>query len=259
MNAVLRYEWLRVVTVRSTWVLVGLGILLPGALAFFLAWAGAAFINDGGNDGGQGGPPDGDALSPLGLSPATVLLLASLLVTIGAVSFGQEYRHGLIRITLALFPRRNNVFLGKVLMVILVVFLTSIVAVSAVIVGNRLGLIVGDGTLNVPAGEAFSLIARVLLVIILFTLIAFAVTALSRNQPLGILVPIVGAAVVEPIIQVIALIQEWDWIVWVLPFTGGIEAVQSSGPEAWGHLAVFAAWMLALLIPAWVLFVRRDA
>ncbi|MFY9330597.1 MAG: hypothetical protein WAO41_02840 [Candidatus Nanopelagicales bacterium] len=258
MSAVLRYEWLRVVTVRSTWVLVALGIALPGVLAFFLAWAGAAFINSG-NDGGQGGPPDGEVLAPLGLSPATVLLLASLLVTIGAVAFGQEYRHGLIRITLALFPRRTTVFFGKTIMVILVVVATSIVAITAVIVGNRFGLAVGDGTLEVETSTALLLIARVIVVITVFTLIAFAVTALSRNQPLGILVPIVGAAVVEPIIQAIALIQDWTWIVWVLPFTGGIEAVETTGAEAWGHLAVFVAWMLALLIPSWVLFVRRDA
>jgi ABC-type transport system involved in multi-copper enzyme maturation permease subunit len=86
-----------------------------------------------------------------------------------------------------------------------------------------------------------------------------ALTALTRNQPLGILIPIVGAAVVEPIITLIAQFQEWTWIDWVLPFNGAIASVNTSGAEAWGHLGVSAIWLAAVLIPAWVLFNRRDA
>ncbi|MDP4676292.1 MAG: hypothetical protein ACYYNF_02825 [Actinomycetes bacterium] len=256
MSAVLRYEWLRVTTVRSTWVLIGLGIALPAVLAFFLAWAGASFVNSGRTDGG---PPDGNVFSPLGLNPATVLLMASLLVTVGAVSFGQEYRHGLIRITLALFPKRSNVFWGKVIMVTAVVAATSVAAIAAVALGDRLGLLVGDASFDFDTSTAVRLIGQTVLVITLFALFAFAITALSRNQPLGILVPIVGAAVVEPIILAIAGIQNWTWIDWVLPFSGALEAIESTGAESWGHLAVFTVWVLALLIPSWILFVRRDA
>jgi ABC-type transport system involved in multi-copper enzyme maturation permease subunit len=35
--------------------------------------------------------------------------------------------------------------------------------------------------------------------------------------------------------------------------------VSTEGAEAWGHLAVFGGWFLIIAIPAWILFVRRDA
>jgi ABC-type transport system involved in multi-copper enzyme maturation permease subunit len=92
-----------------------------------------------------------------------------------------------------------------------------------------------------------------------FVLMALAITALSRNQPLGILIPIVGAAVVEPIITLIAALQNWTWITWVLPFNGALAGVSTSGAESWGHLGVSAIWLAAVLIPAWVLFDKRDA
>ena len=117
----------------------------------------------------------------------------------------------------------------------------------------------GDASFDFDTSTAVRLIGQTVLVITLFALFAFAITAFSRNQPLGILVPIVGAAVVEPIILAIAGIQNWTWIDWVLPFSGALEAIESTGAESWGHLTVFTVWVLALLIPSWILFVRRDA
>ena len=257
MSAVLRYEWLRTITVRSTWVLVILGILLPIALTFLVAWSTADFVRQG-QEAGPGGPGS-EGFAPVGLSGATVLLLGSLLVTIGAAAFGQEYRHGLIRITLSVFPHRNAVFASKTLMVSLVTAVTAIIAITGIALANMAGLAVGGAKEPTGFVDGLQVQVRALLVVLFFVLMALALTALTRNQPLGILIPIVGAAVVEPIITLIALIQNWTWIDWVLPFNGAIAAVGTTGAESWGHLGVAALWLLAVLIPAWVLFDRRDA
>jgi ABC-2 type transport system permease protein len=257
MSAALRYEWIRTITVRSTWVLGILAIALPAALTFFIAWATADLVASGQTTGPGG--PGSEGFAPFGLSGATVLLLSSLLVTIGAAAFGQEYRHGLIRVTLSVLPHRNAVFAAKTVMVILVVAVIAIISIAAVALGNIAGLAFGGGSDATELVEGLLVQLRALIVVEYFVLMALAITALTRNQPLGILVPIVGAAVVEPLITLIASIQNWTWITWVLPFNGALESVSSSGPEAWGHLGVAALWLAAVLIPAWVLFDKRDA
>ena len=257
MTAALRYEWVRTTTVRSTWVLIALAILLPAALTLFVAWATSDFVASG-QSAGPGGPGS-ENFAPFGLSGATVLLLGSLLVTIGAVAFGQEYRHGLIRVTLSVLPHRNAVFAAKTLMVIAVTVVTAIIAIAGIALGNSIGLAIGGASDPTSLSAGLQAQLRALLVVVFFVLMAMALTALTRNQPLGILIPIVGAAVVEPIITLIAQFQEWTWIDWVLPFNGAIASVNTSGAEAWGHLGVSAIWLAALLIPAWVLFNRRDA
>jgi ABC-2 type transport system permease protein len=249
MTGELRYEWERISTVRSTWALIGLAMLVPAGLALFVAW----LVGNSGPD--AGGPPDGEVLGLAGFLPLT----AAVLCAIGAAAFGQEYRHGLIRITLAAFPRRTPVFLAKVLMVAMVIVVAAILAIATIVLAQALGgVIAGTGaTWDDTAWGASGV--RAVLYVVLFVLIAFAITALTRNQPLGIIAPIVLAVLIEPIVGTIAAVQGWTWVGWLLPFAGGAEAVSTEGAEAWGHLAVFGGWFLIIAIPAWILFVRRDA
>lgn len=248
MTGELRYEWVRISTIRSTWALIGLAMLVPAGLALFVSWL-VGNLGDG-----AGGPPEGEG-GLAGFLPLT----AAVLCAIGAAAFGQEYRHGLIRITLSTFPRRTPVFLAKTLMVAAVIAIAAVLAITTIVLGQALGgVIAGTGaTWDETAWGASGV--RALLYIVIFVLIAMALTALSRNQPVGIITPIVLAVLVEPIIGAIAFVQGWTWMDWVLPFSGGAAAVSTDGAEAWGHLAVFGGWFLAIAIPAWVLFVRRDA
>jgi len=245
----LRYEWVRISTVRSTWALIGFAMLVPAGLALFVSW----LVGNLGPDGG--GPPDGETGGLAGFLPLT----AAILCAIGAAAFGQEYRHGLIRITLAIFPRRTPVFVAKTLMVAAVVVVAAILAIATIVLAQALGgVIAGTGVVWDETAWGASGV-RAVMYVVLFVLIALALTALTRNQPLGIIGPIVLAVLIEPIIGTIAFVQGWTWIDWVLPFSGGAAAVSTDGAEAWGHLAIFGGWFLVLAIPAWVLFVRRDA
>lgn len=250
MMGPLRYEWVRISTVRSTWFLIALSIVVSGGLALFVSWLVGA-VGDA-----AGGPPDGQGVGGVaGFLP----LAAAVLCTIGAASFGQEYRHGLIRITLSTFPRRTPVFLAKALMVALVIAVASLVVIGGLVLAEALGGALAGQGLTWDDSVWGMTGVRAILYVVLFVLIAFALTALTRNQPLGIIAPIVLAAVVEPIVGTVALVQGWAWIDWALPFSGGAAGVSAEGAEAWGHLGVFAAWFLVLAIPAWVLFEKRDA
>jgi len=251
MTGELRYEWVRITTVRSTWALIGLAMLVPAGLALFFSWLA------GTPEGQAGGPPEAQ-----GSTDIWVFLLriaAAVLCALGAAAFGQEYRYGLIRITLALFPRRTAVFLSKALMVAVVVTVAAILAMGSIVLAEALGGVVAGTGLTWNEAIWGGMGARSLVYVVLFVLIAFAITALTRNQPLGIITPIVLAVLIEPIVGIIALVRGWTWIDWVLPFSGGAAGVSSDGAEAWGHLAVLGAWFLVIAIPAWILFVRRDA
>lgn len=251
MTGPLRYEWVRISTVRSTWALVALGVLIPAAFALFVAWL-------AGNLGPEaGGPPEG--VGNGSVVSAFLPLVAAVLCTIGAAAFGQEYRHGLIRITLSTFPRRSAVFLAKAIMVAVFIVVAAALAIAAIVGADALGSVIAGSSANIDGGILGPAGVRALLYVVLFVLMAFSITALTRNQPLGIIAPIVLAVIVEPIISTIAFVQEWTWIDWVLPFSGGAASVGLEGAEAWGHLGVFFLWFLALSIPAWILFEVRDA
>lgn len=249
MTGELRYEWVRITTVRSTWLLIAMAMLVPAGLALFVSW----LVGSLGDQ--AGGPPDGSRGGLSGFLPLT----AAILCAIGAAAFGQEYRHGLIRITLSIFPRRVPVFSAKALMVALVVVIAAILAIASIVLAQAFGgVISGTGaTWDETAWGASGV--RAVAYVVMFVLIAFAITALTRNQPLGIIAPIVLAVLIEPIVSAIAFVQGWSWIDWVLPFSGGAAAVSTQGAEAWGHLAVFGAWFLVVAIPALIIFTRRDA
>lgn len=247
MSGPLKYEWVRITTVRSTWILIALAVLVPAGLALLVAWL--VQVNGG---GGQG-PGARTQSGVVGLLPIS----AAILCTIGAAAFGQEYRHELIRITLSLFPRRTPVFLAKAVMVIVFAAVTAVVAIAVISLAEYLGSMISNESWSTDIVGVPGLLA--IGYVTIFVLIAFALTALTRNQPLGIIVPIVLSVLIEPIIGGIASAQQWTWMDWVLPFSNGAVALDANGAESWGHLAIFGGWFLVLAIPAWLLFLRRDA
>ncbi len=246
MSGPLKYEWVRITTVRSTWILIALAVIIPAAIALLVAWL--VQINGAGGRG-----PQEAQSGVIGFLP----LSAAIVCTIGAAAFGQEYRHELIRITLAVFPRRTPVFLAKTVMVAIFAVITAVLAIAVISAAEYLGALISSSSWSTDVIGIPGILAIGYLTI--FVLIAFALTALTRNQPLGIIAPIVLSVLIEPILGGIAAAQNWTWIDWVLPFSNGTAALSTDGAEAWGHLAVFGGWFLVLAIPAWILFLRRDA
>jgi ABC-2 type transport system permease protein len=249
MTAVLRYEWRRLVSIRSTWVMVAVAAAVSLALGYLIG-----------------------ALAEFGVEP-TVATVSTVFATsawigviflsvVAAQSFGQEYRHGVIRITLATFPQRWRVMVGKGVMVVAVVAVGAVIAGAAGFVGGLLRALQGGTAPTLAGAEEAMFMARVLVCVVLYCLIVFALTALLRNMALGITIPIVLAVIVEPLIAVFGG-SEMPLRV-VLPFSAAseamtLDAVASGGAGPWAGLAVFAAWTTAMLAAAWLVIDRRDA
>lgn len=249
MSGALRYEWRRISSVRATWILVGCAIVLSTAFALLFR---AAIGSSTGGVEGDGAPVLNLTLTENVGASTTNLIVLVLLGTIAAQAFGQEYRHGTIRLTLTEFPKRTPIFIAKVVVccvVILVSFLISTAIAYAVFAGNA--QIINDGFTSF-----FGYLVRACAYLVGFCLVVFAVTVLTRILALGVIIPFAFAAVAEPLLGTLVG-QYVSWVPKALPFTSGADFV--TGNDIFRNGLVFGAWVIVLTIAGYVVFERRDA
>ncbi len=249
MTSALRYEWRRISSIRSTWILVGLAIALSTAFALLFSLAiGTA------NETADANQAQGLDVSLAGSvsSSTTNLIVLILLGTLAAQAFGQEYRHGTIRLTLTEFPKRTPIFVAKVIIccvVILVSFLVATVIAWLILRGNA--AVTDDGMASFGA-----YILRTCVYLVGFCLIVFAITVLTRILALGVIIPLAFAAVAEPLLS--ALVGNYiSWLPDVLPFASGSQFV--AGTDMLRNGAVFGVWVVVLIAAGYVVFEKRDA
>lgn len=285
MTSALRYEWRRLVSLRSTWILLVVSVAFTALVAALQA----AFSGLG---GGVDGRVPIDEVVASAHNPVTVTLVS----VVAAMAFGHEYRHGTIRFTLTALPRRGRVFAAKAIA-------TAGFAASAHLLSMLAALIVAlvagtdrvrlrpltartrtSGDLDI--GEWTSIFWQDLLrasaFVVGFALIALALTAILRNLALGVVIPLVASTLVEGLLMGF-LETRVLWLNDLLPFTNGsmfLEWTPTGDPVTIGGDpadpmavdyatvnpispvragVVFGAWIAMLLAAAWALFERRDA
>jgi ABC-type transport system involved in multi-copper enzyme maturation permease subunit len=233
--ALLTYEWRRARTIRTTWVTA----LVALAAIVVFAYLSTLVVD-------PGMPLDpGEALRFAGQNPLTLVLVASL----GAMAFGHEYRYGTIRLTLTAFPKRRGVFFVKLLFTVLI----PLIAVG-------LGLAGGYAVLSAlgQGGEVdwVSLLWNSGIWALTVAVLAFTLTVITRNHPLGIVGPVLLSILETVLIGLLSF--RFEWLPKVLLFNS-LNTWLTDGEGATLALAVWAAWMLGLLVVSFVLLMRRDA
>jgi ABC-type transport system involved in multi-copper enzyme maturation permease subunit len=171
---ILRSEWLKLVSVRTSWLLLGTMILIEGLAAGLLT--GLADIKD-----------------LRARDPATLIIgtpLATVFAfTLGALLSTNEFRHGTANSTFVVTPRRERVIVAK-LAIGLVVGVVSALLYIAVNAGLGLSILSNRGV-PVEADMAVNIYAGVGTGLVLACLIGVALGALLRNQVLTIVVGLV--------------------------------------------------------------------
>ena len=263
MKGALRYEWVRLTTLRSTWWLTGLSLLVAGLLGLpALGLKGSLTVLDYGDivTGGGGG---------------AVFLVSILLSMIGVFAIGHEYRYGTIRPTLCALPRRSVVLAAKVLVVTGFVFVVALVglllkyAVAVAILGHRLTRL---GLFPTPMARVW---IGSIVYIVIFALVGFALAGLFRNIPAAIVTVILMPLLAENIIRGLLGLHVFHSIrgfAKALPFSSGAEIFRyrpvgsdNSGagfqavPSPVDGLLVFLAFLAIVLGLSWFLFEKRDA
>lgn len=272
-GGILRSEWTKLHSVRSTWwafaallaLTVGVGMQVSSSLGFR----------------GVDAIVTTDASQSLAVYAITVSTdFGALVVSVlGVLIIAGEYGTGMIRSTLVAVPKRVPVLFAKMLVFAAATFVVSgvslavTVPISAVMLsGNGVEVDLSDIRywLALLGGAGY---------LVAVGLIAFSLGAIIRNSAGGIAVAL-GILLAAPLVLglMIGLApQTWlENVAMVLPSNAGSvlfgypaeqswanpsESADRTGwiTEPWQGGVVLAAWVIVLLIAAAVLLKRRDA
>ncbi|MGH3424890.1 MAG: hypothetical protein ACRDO8_09185 [Nocardioidaceae bacterium] len=275
MIAALRYEWVRLTTIRSTYWLLGATLVLYLALTLTVGFS----IDDSEVGSLVDGRQTLAAMLTVGASAGIApLLLAYIIGIIGVFSMGHEYRHGMIRATLTAVPNRFAVLAAKLVSIAVVAIVGSVLTM---LVGIFSVLVVG---LDLPIASGFTaeLVLGVVLYAILFSWVGVALAGLIRHQTAAVALLILLPTVIESILRALLRLRQLlsdhpdrpDAIANLanfLPFDAGgkmytrasvADLISIGGAEPFGPVGggiVMAVFVALLLAGMTYLFVRRDA
>ncbi|MCX5359070.1 ABC transporter permease [Streptomyces sp. NBC_00124] len=258
-SRVLRAEWAKFWSLRSSWITLGVALLLLVAIG---AIASATYSPDAVAGDGPPGPGGGGASDAVSLA-LTGLTFASLAIgVLGVLVSAGEYSTGMIRSTLAAVPRRlpvlwskSAVFGAVALVITTAAALAAFTLGSVGLDGEKIALSLGDdGVLRslVGAGLYLGLVA----------VWGVALGALVRSTAGGIAI-LVGVLL---ILGGLATLLPDSWEDTVTPYLPGNagsavyalhEASDSLSPGA--GLAVFVGWVALTLAGAAYRLARTDS
>ena len=105
-------EWVKLTTLRSTYLTIGLGVLLSfGTTALVALAVGNSF------DGGGIGTAEEVVAEPIITSMVGNIFTLIVFSVFGVLASSSEYSSGMIRLTLTATPKRGRVLLAKLLLV----------------------------------------------------------------------------------------------------------------------------------------------
>lgn len=245
---VLRSEWVKLRSVRSTWWSLGTALLLTigfGLIACFAAKSGHA---------------RGDLNDPAGRSLVGANLALLAFGVLGVLFVAGEYTTGMIRSSMMAVPKRLPVLWGKAIVFAFVSFVVALILVLVAFFG-------GQAILGSSLNTSFSApgvpreVLGTALYIMLSGVFALALGAIVRNSAAAI-TGFVAILFVIPVVG--SLISSWvaDHLVPYLPFQAGASfnslTHSSNTLQPVPGLLVFIAWTVLLLVVASVLMVKRD-
>jgi ABC-2 type transport system permease protein len=268
----LRYEYIRLRTIRSTYWLVGIALVFQLVMSILLASALARSNSfDGGDD-------TFDIIATIGASSGFApLFIAYIIGLLGVFSTGHEYRHGMIRATLTAIPNRTHVFAAKIVSTVVISAVAALLCIMIALLS-----IVAFG-LDFPTTKSLiNMSTGTVIFTALFSLSGLAYSALTRNQTASVALLMLVPSVAEQIIRaiVIAIKRTSDDpsanggimnILKYLPYDAGGKLYTRASLDdllsflgfvpfgAVGGGIVMAVFVGALLAGSYALFIRRDA
>ncbi|NYG60054.1 ABC-type transport system involved in multi-copper enzyme maturation permease subunit [Nocardioides daedukensis] len=285
MIAALRYEWTRLITLRSTWWITGLAITVGAGFTFLVAMMIRIFTpseltgevnEDWSRFFLEAGMTQFSNVDPV------FYLMAYAVAVLGILSWGHEYRHGMMRATLTAVPNRTAVWAAKYITIAGFVA----VAVIASCVLSLIFTLIWFGGLDFQYDIGALLLALLKRVVytVLLTWLVMSATVLIRHQTFSLVLLYLWPLGIETMVKLIALIfgglMTNDGVTDAtrfLPFNAGGRIIQNFGIDdsgdgfqrnldlfdnplsAGGGLIVFGGFVVVLMIGSLVAFNKRDA
>lgn len=255
MIDLIRSEYIKIRTVRSTLVMLILVVLLSVVPAVLIA------LLVGTDDLLTTEPRDRVQLALVG-----VQISQTLVAVIAALVIAGEFRFGTIRTTFVAEPRRLRVLLAKLITVLALSGVLAAVMVGASAGLTKLILSSRDIDFSFTANGAGRLLYGTVLYSMLYAAMGLAIAALVRNAAASITLVIVIPLIVENVIfGIFSLLDHEGWARW-LPFTAGAQITADSSGEPlverlgpWTGYGYGWLWAIGLLAVGGWLLQRRDA
>lgn len=257
-SRVIRSEFIKLRTLRSTWILLG------SMLALFIAFGAiAALASTGQIKDAQGGPPRAFGLDPVTTVFAGAGFALLIMAVFGVLSGAREYGSGMIRTTLAFVPKRLPVLWAKVLVLVAFVLPVAILAgIGAFYLGMAVLSAAGDATVSLGDSAAQRVLIGTAGYITGMAIIGLALGMAMRSMP-GAIATVIGGVLILPALLTALLPESWRSVLKYLPSNAAAPftevKVRVDLLELAPGIAVFVGWVvLSLVVAAW-LFARRDA
>jgi len=220
--------------------------------------------------------------SGLGVTPAQTLagafIALIILAVVGAMFMTAEYRHRLIRVTLAACPRRGRVLAAKVVVAGLVAFVAALAGTAvAVPAGERVLRSHGVYLPPLTALTETRMIVGTAAALAVCAVLAVAIGTVARRGAAAIaaVVALIAAPYVLTVSIPVLPLGAADWLMRVTPAAAfAVEQTTVQYPQVddvyapaygyfplapWAGLAVLCAWTAVFLTLAAVTLNRRDA
>ena len=249
---ILRSEWLKLVTVRSTYWTTAISIVLAG----LIAWAFAANLT----------PTSGTTASAATLLTAstTSLNFVALIVgVLGVLAIGGEYTTLQIRSSYTAVPRRWPALVAKAVVVAAWSFVLGLVItfggfglIALFFGGAGVTVSLGSGVLGGLVGAS-----AYLAVVAAF---AVGLGAMVRSSAAGIAIVSAILFVAPIIFAILSGVFRADWATNIAHFLlsaagGDLYAASGSATlELWAAVLALVAWLAAAWVPALVLTEAKD-
>lgn len=199
-------EWIKFMSVRSTWWSIGLVAVVSIGLSVLMAASFASF-------GGDAPPMSVEEANRQAVQVVvfSTVLTQMLAVILGTITVTGEYSTGMIRSTLTAAPGRVAALFAKALVVAVTMFLTSVVVFA--IAGVVSGALLPTGALDLtqPDSSVLPLLGAALY-LALISVMGVGLGFIIRNGP-GALAAGIGLVFVAPIIVLFfPRMDSFQWI-----------------------------------------------
>ncbi|MFI5896579.1 hypothetical protein ACIA5D_41410 [Actinoplanes sp. NPDC051513] len=262
MSEALRYELVRLRTLRSTYWLLASGLALSALASLLFAYGSRTLPLT---------PEIVADVAAAGGASLPIPLLAAFVAAVGILATGHDYRYGTIQPTLTAMPRRTPLLVAKVFVVGATAVLVALASLALNLAAGILAWHHFPDLTEPPLGQ---ILTGYVLLTLLWSVVGVALGQLFRGVPGPLVVMLAVPMLVEQVILRLQFVPSFDWVApyaRFLPFTAGMQLVtfagEASGGSAteldmlsrWPSAAVFAAFTAFSLAAALILFNRRDA
>jgi ABC-2 type transport system permease protein len=234
----LRSEWIKLFSTRTTWAMIGIGLL--GEALFAGLFVGLASLSDIGE------------IDEFGTG---VGLLLVLMLVLGVLTITTEFRHGTSSSTFLASPRRYPVLAAKLALALIVGVLAGL-AFAVVNGGLALPLLSSRGGQMPATSEVLRIYAGMAVSLGLVCAFGFGVGAVVRNQVGAIIAAIAFFFILSPLPELLPGSIGDYFPAQTLGSLQGNPSNDGLGQVAGG--LVFAAWSFGLAAIGTLLICKRD-